>query len=166
MNNQSFASKPGWQQLLVFLLLIGLFFIIERQIQVYLGKQAIAASALPSTKFSTAVTLSRQSGKPVLANFSAIWCGACRRLERNVLANAKVHQHIMANYHYARLEYENDRPPANAANRKSDRDWFDQFGVRGFPTLLVIDGDHVRQLAPTFRIEEFLAQLETRGVGK
>ena len=159
MSRNTLASKPAWQQLVIFLLLIGLFFFIERQIQVYLGQRAIAASALPNIDFDTALRQSQQSGKPVLANFSAIWCGACRRLQRKVLANAAVQQYILENYHYTRLEYEQDQPPATDPTRKSDRERFIQFGVRGFPTLLVIDGNNIRRLALTFDVEQFLAQL-------
>lgn len=147
-----FANRPFWQQALIVLLLLGALLVLERQFQNYLGKRAIAFANLPEQSLAGALEKSELDGKPVLANFSALWCSSCRKLEREVLADKKVRQRILADYHYARVEYED---PEQAK-------WFRRFKVSSFPTLIRIDGIRMQRLARSFDPEVLHEQLLAR----
>jgi len=152
MQNSQQPAKPRasmLKQLITFLVLVVLFMVIARFINTWLGKQAIAENNLTTYSYEQAVALSQQHGKPLLLNFSAIWCGACRRFESRVLGNEAVKQALENQYYYVRLEYESD-----------DRAVFTQYGVRGFPTVLVQSaGAKARQLPTSVQPQEFLQSL-------
>lgn len=146
---KSFARRPFWQQALLVLVLLGLFLVLERQFQNFLGKRAIAFANLPQQNLGQALEKSAADGKPVLANFSALWCGSCRTLERQVLADPAVREQILSGYHYARVEYED---PEQAK-------WFRRFKVDSFPVLIRIDGRMMRTLQTTYDAAAFLEQI-------
>jgi len=152
MDNPQPTAKPRpsmLKQLITFLVLLLVFMVIQRQINTWLGKQALAENNLTTYSYQQARELSQQDGKPLLLNFSAIWCGACRRFESRVLGNEAVQQAIQNDYYYVRLEYESD-----------DRAVFDQYGVRGFPTVLVQSiGAKAQQLPTSVQPQAFLQSL-------
>lgn len=93
-----------------------------------LGEKALAATGLSYHSIEDALLLSQKSGKPVIANFSAIWCSACRQLNENIFSNEEVKAFINENFHFARLEYE----------ASADKKWFAHYQVISFPTLKLI----------------------------
>lgn len=134
----------------VAVLFIGFLF-IDRQMNTWLGQQALAASELNGQPLEVAMVMAGKTGKPVLANFSAIWCPACRTLEKNVLSDAGVIEEINSNFHYARLEYESETGQTH----------FPRYGVNAFPALKIIDanGNVIRSLVPVTDAGQLLSQL-------
>ena len=124
-------TSPWYQQLTVLLILLGIFLLAERQLNTWLGKRAQENAGLEPHRLEQAMALAKQTGKPVFAEFSAIWCPACRRLNNDVLSDDSIKRLLNEEYHFARLEYEDDK----------DRSWFEHYGVIGFPTLLVLSGE-------------------------
>ena len=115
--------------MVVFVGLLAVFTFLDRELSVFQAKRALEKSQLPASSFPEAMALAEQSGKPVLANFSAIWCPACMKLERDVLTEQAVIEAIETSVHYTRVEYEDE----------VDRRWFDRYSVNSFPTLVLID---------------------------
>lgn len=119
--------------------------------QSYLGRQAVEETGLTSTRLQSAIADAGKSGKLVLVEVSAIWCGNCRRLDREVLANPDVRQEIKTGFVFSRLEYESDEGQQFLKQRNSD----------GFPNLWVLDGEGrpVTQLRLTYDPSDFIGQL-------
>lgn len=110
------------------------------EVQTWRGEQALAATELPFASLEQALAQARSSGKPVLADFSAIWCPACRRLHAEVFTDPAVKAAILAGYELSRIDYEAPEAPAFMA----------RYGVTGFPTLLVLDQDgHMLRKLPS-----------------
>ncbi len=149
-------TKKSTKSILIQYLLLALFiaavFIGDKQVNIWLGTRAIENTELPAIEFSQAMVQAKQAKKPVLANFAAIWCPACRNLDNKVLSEPSVRNYILANFQYVRLEYED----------KANRQWFDQYGISSFPSLLMINADNNRsmEVAHTTDIPQFLAQLQ------
>ena len=122
----------------------------NQQVQTYLGKKAIEETGIQALSFEEAVKESERTGKPIFAEFSAIWCPSCRKFNQNVLRDERVKQRLDESYVYTRLEYESD-----------DKAYFERYGVKGFPTILVIEdkGGAAKRLPLSFESEAFLARL-------
>ncbi len=123
-------TRKGLRWLVYALVPLALYF-GNVEVQTWRGEQALAATELHFASLEQALARARTSGKPVLADFSAIWCPACRRLHAEVFTDPAVKAAILAGYELSRIDYESPEAPAFMA----------RYGVTGFPTLLVLDQD-------------------------
>jgi len=121
--------------------------------QTRLGQQALAATALDFLPLDQALARSKTQGKPVLVDFSAIWCPTCRQLHNDVFTDGAVKQAINQGYVLARVDYESPEAPA----------FMQRYGVKGFPTLLVLsaDGSLLRRVPVLFEPAPFAASLRS-----
>ncbi len=77
-----------------------------------------------------------------------MWCGSCRKLNSQVMADERVKQKIHDDYVAAHVEWTNEQ----------DQSVFQHFGVQSFPQVLILDpntGSYYR-IPTTFDPEEFL----------
>ena len=122
------------------------------EVQTRRGIAAMAATELAFRPLAAALVQARAEGKPVLADFSAIWCPTCRRLHTEVFSDPAVKAAIKAGYVLSSIDYESAEAPAFMA----------RYEVSSFPTLLVLDGDGalLRKLPITFDPAAFAAALK------
>jgi thiol:disulfide interchange protein len=84
----------------------------------------------------------KATGKPLLIDFTAEWCGPCHMLERNVFNDASIAARINDRFipirATDRLREEGKNPPAVAELEQ-------RYGVRGFPTVVFADAGGVEQ---------------------
>ncbi len=106
------------------------------------GEAALKATALQFLPLEQALVLAKSEGKPVLVDFSAIWCPTCRVLHAEVFTDATVKRAITTGFVLSRVDYE--APEARAFMQRYD--------VQGFPTLLVLsaDGQLLRRVPISF----------------
>ena len=64
-----------------------------------LGRAAFAATGLPERTLAEAQALAIEHDKPLLMDFSAYWCGVCRKLDRTVLIDERVKARIESGRH-------------------------------------------------------------------
>ena len=84
-----------------------------------------------------AIVAAQQKGKPILAFFTADWCGPCQSFKQNVLTDAGVARALESRFVLVKIDLtEGTGAPAIAAQ---------QLGVRSIPTLIVYDagGQHI-----------------------
>ena len=120
-------------------------------IQTHLGQKAIDATGLEILSLDAALAQSKETGKPVLADLSAIWCPSCRKLDSVVLADEAVKAKIQSKYLFARIEYESDEGQAFKKRHQ----------LSGFPNILTLDsdGNQLKRIPLTFSPEIFLEAL-------
>ncbi len=86
---------------------------------------------------SEAITLARREHRPILLDFAAEWCGACKELQRETYANPRF---IAATHRFvkAKIDCTDDEEPGVAAIK-------DRYHVIGLPTVVVLDADGTEQ---------------------
>jgi thiol:disulfide interchange protein DsbD len=123
-------KKPVLWIVLAAVVAIGAYF-ADTAWQTQRGEAALQATGLAFLPLDQALAQAKAQGKPVLVDFSAIWCTTCRVLHAEVLTNDKVKLAIADGYVLSRVDYE--APEARA--------FMQRYGVQGFPTLLVLSAE-------------------------
>lgn len=98
--------------------------------------------------FAAAKKQAAEKGVPILVNFSGSdWCGWCIRLEREVFGEAEFKKYAEENLvlFIADFPRRKELPEVTA---KQNRDLAEKSGVRGFPTILLLDAEG-KELART-----------------
>jgi len=155
-NNQKDQTRSAVRRVLdvfgIIILIIVLGYYGNRAVQSYLGQQAIDHTGLELLTLEQALNVAKSSNKLVLADMSAIWCPACRKLDKQVFSDENVKTQLNQNFVYARIEYESPEGESFMQN----------YQVTGFPTLLVLnaDGEKLVQLPINYEPLPFLATLE------
>jgi len=92
------------------------------------GTQSVfAASAHWSSDYEKAKKQAIAESKPILAMFTASWCGPCKRMKSTTLVNRSVKQLLQS--HFVTVMIDTDRNPSLTR----------QFHITAMPTVLVID---------------------------
>ncbi len=105
--------------------------------------------AFASMSYDQALAKARDEKKLVLVDVYTDWCGWCKKMERDVFADERVGS-AAGNLLAVRVNAE-----------KGGEEVADRFGVRGFPTILFVDGDGrlVRKVEGYVPVEEMLKVL-------
>lgn len=145
-------EKPKWISWLVpALVVLGAYF-LNVEVQSHLGRQVLEKVDLEKNSFADALTLAKTERKLVLADYTAIWCPACRTFDKKVLADPQVQAFIKEGFVFSRLESESDDGVAFAKT----------YGVRGTPTLVVLNGEGklLEVLPHTLEPQTFIQMLQ------
>lgn len=87
-----------------------------------------AAGAGWYDNFDEAVAAAKREGKPILADFSATWCGACKQLERTTFPDPNVAAR-MDNFIKVHVDADENQDLANS------------FRIEGLPTLVALQSN-------------------------
>ena len=90
------------------------------------------------TSYPAALEIAKQSGHPILADFTGSdFCAPCQRLQRDVFNTAQFGAYAATNLVLLQLDFPawKELPKEQAAANQA---LFDQFKVEGFPTVILI----------------------------
>lgn len=115
------------------------------------GRIIAEASATGGTwheNLETAVSSSKRSGKPVLVDFYADWCGPCKRQKKEVLANPE-YADLMSRFELVGINVDNHGELA------------EKYGVQGIPDVRILnsDGKQVERYVGYGGVEGTVSQL-------
>lgn len=99
--------------------------------------------------FAKAKAEAERTGRPILVNFSGSdWCGWCIRLDNEVLSKAAFKTYAKDNLVLFNADFpRNVKLPEKEA--KQNEELAQQFGLQGFPTVLLVEADGKTVIART-----------------
>ncbi len=91
--------------------------------------------------YQTALIDAKRLHKPIFVLFSGSdWCPPCMRLEKNILNTKEFQDYLATNYLLLLIEFPHHRE-VSSNQRKHNKKIFEKYGLRGVPTILIIDAD-------------------------
>jgi thiol:disulfide interchange protein len=147
----SLKNSKAFKWTLILTGLVGIYF-ANVELQSFLGRKAMHESGLDSTALATALENPNQSSLPILAQFSAEWCGACRQMTAHVLSDPKVRSYIEQHFRFSHVEYEDEK----------ENQFFDTYSVSSLPTVVIFSpqGKVLKRISYTIDPQEFLGQIQ------
>ncbi len=106
-----------------------------------------------------AMAAAEASGKKVIVDVFAPWCGWCARLQKEVYGSAEVQAHVAANYEMVRVNGEESEDLISFKQYTlSSQMLASALGATGFPTtvFLTSDGSYVTRLGGFKAAPDFL----------
>jgi len=139
------------KQVVAIFVVVAAVYYANRAVQSYLGEQAIDALPFAIYSLHEAKTLAAEQNKLVLADYSAVWCPTCRKLDKEIFSDERVAAIINDNFVFAKLDHE------TAAGRLFAK----QHDLVGFPRVLALDteGNKLTELPLTFEAANYQANL-------
>ena len=121
------------------------------------GSPATAAAHTPiqfTSDFDAAIATAGQEDKIVMLDVYTDWCTWCHKLDEEVYSDQKVADEV--NKDFVALK-------VNPEKGKANKEFVERYQVRGFPTILFLNGkgEEVHRLVGFKPAEGFLEELET-----
>jgi protein disulfide-isomerase len=99
----------------------------------------VQAEAKWHTEIAKARRLAQAQGKPMLLDFTGSdWCGWCMKLDREIFASPEFNDHAAKHLVLVKVDFPHRRE-LPAGEREQNERLAAEFGVQGFPTLVVLD---------------------------
>ena len=125
--------------------------------------------------FEAAVELATKQKLPMMLNFTGSdWCGWCKLMDKGVFAQDEWKEYAAKNVLLVTLDFPKDKNIVPEKYVSQNNDLKKQFGVRGYPTYIVLDSDGKSKLGqlgagrdktPASFIEEFQGVIRMSAAG-
>lgn len=93
------------------------------------------------TDYKKALETASREKKSVLLDFTGSnWCGWCIKLRREVFETAEFSKYATNNLVLVEIDFPRGKPQSDEL-RKQNRQLQEQFGIEGFPTIVVLDSE-------------------------
>ena len=93
------------------------------------------------TDLEKAKNVAASQGKTILLNFTGSdWCGWCKKLDREVFSKATFQDFADEKLVLVKLDFPKYKKQP-AETRNANRKTLEKFGVRGFPTILLVSAE-------------------------
>lgn len=114
-----------------------------KQIRIFLFALLCTVLALPAMAqegkgiqffkgtFAQALAKAKSEGKPLFVDFYAVWCGPCKKMEKQIFTQPEVGEYF--NKHFVAVQLDAEKPENVDAAKN--------YKVEAFPTLGIFDGE-------------------------
>ncbi|WP_309385228.1 thioredoxin family protein [Cerasicoccus frondis] len=93
------------------------------------------------TDYQGALAEAKKDGKAVLIDFTGSdWCGWCKKLDKEVFDQAAFEEYAEQNLVRVYLDFPSNKPQTETLKNQNE-ELAKQYGVQGFPTILVLNSD-------------------------
>ncbi len=122
----------------------------------YRAQARDAASIAWNSSLEDALRISQNAGKPLMLDFTADWCAACKEMDATTFRDARVVSEIAANWIPARIDATRNSPELDSI--------LGRFKVQGFPTVVLISpsGKILDKMTGYMAPEELLAKMSSQ----
>ena len=85
-----------------------------------------------------AQSLMKDAPKPIFIDFTAKWCGWCKKMDKTTFADTKVANRLNEGFYSVKLDFDSKVVFAYKGDEYTAKQLAKEFGVTGLPTMIVI----------------------------
>jgi len=106
--------------------------------------------------------LAAEKPKPVFIDFTAKWCGWCKKMDKNTFADAKVAQRLNNDYYAVKVDFDSKEKFNYQGKEYTGKALAEKFGITGLPTMIFASRDFKKteRLVGYQKTKQFLDKLE------
>ena len=98
-------------------------------------------SPIWGTDYDTALAQAKAQNRKVFMFFTGSdWCGWCQRLQKEILTQPEFSQYASEKLVLLEVDFPHNAPQSDA-QKASNRTLAQRFNIKGYPTIIVLDGD-------------------------
>ena len=126
------------------------------------GDEKEKAGGLVWKGYGEAIRDAKTSGKKILVDVYTVWCGWCKRMDRDVYAREDVIRALSGSFELVKLNAESAAQHVVDSVAYSEKEIATGFGVTGYPTTIFLnsEGEGITVIPGYVKAEQFLDVLE------
>ena len=88
-----------------------------------------------------AQTMISDNPKPVFVEFTADWCGWCKKMDKTTFRDEKVVSTLNSDYYSVKLDFESKVPFKFQGEEFTSKEFAKKYGIQGLPTMILFSPD-------------------------
>lgn len=90
----------------------------------------------------SAQELVKSNSKPIFVDFTAKWCGWCKKMDKTTFRDTKVINRLSKGFYSVKMDFDSKALFSYKGAQYTGKQLAEEFGVTGLPTMIVIS-DHL-----------------------
>lgn len=95
---------------------------------------------------ASAQKLANDLPKPLFIEFTAKWCGWCKKMDKTTFSDERVIELLNQEYYAVRVDFDSLVPVEYQGKTYTGKELAKHFGIEGLPTMIYIPSDQKRSL--------------------
>lgn len=88
-----------------------------------------------------AQTLALQESRPLFIDFTAKWCGWCKKMDQTTFKEKKVVSKLNESFYAVKVDFDSQVPFEYNGKSYLAKELAEMFGIQGLPTMVVVSAD-------------------------
>lgn len=96
------------------------------------------SSSISWYNLEEAQLMAKEQPKPIFIEFTAKWCGWCKKMDKTTFSDNKVVKALNENYYAVKVDFDSKELINFRGKDYTGKELAEQFGIEGLPTMIYV----------------------------